>query len=647
MPTKAAIIEKLGENGLLLPELISRGLAANDRAKYYLTLLQAAQSHARSPRLPAPNLRIEREASGVTDMSLDHIVEASADIGTDTLQIPSGGSIVKHLFEELRLMVEPLRVAGATRPDVRGRVEIYQRRLDDLIAHAPRCYDDQLTSSTISALTAISENGHDTVHQLAIDLHWELNRLQATVSMQMIDGASVYNVTGSDRALVSAFMKGIGETGHLKFDHPGLGTTATRDGDRLTIQNDLGTTAAHVVVIHVTGLVATLHYTDIHRRRIRFLHDLLQPYDVKWAATTVAADADYDMSVGRYTADTPENLERYLSFLGSRLVFLIDWNRARKRLVRLVRKSDALGLLKWAADNNIGHRAFLQAGDIRLIDAALERAAPPQMRPGTRLDEWLGREPARLFLMSVLRTASSGLGAGHSLSLIEDEVEAELLRHLQSTDRHMLQGVTEQAVMISALAERVGRTLMYLKSGDGRTEAVRTAELAKTWSTRAEQIALHSLRLLERTSHEHELRRLLTEAGGAVEALEEAAYMLTLVPESLDPTALTLLTDLADLVSGAVREYVRCLEEARDLSPGSPPSVVDGFLIAVDRLADLNRQTCKGQRAVTELLLRGPGGFHDLYVVANMARAFERTAASLARSGAIARDHVLSIRLTR
>src|SRR5262245_13790498 len=110
MPTKAAIIEKIGENGLLLPELITRGLAANDRLKYYLTLLQAAQSHASSPRLPAPNLRIEREASGVTDMSLDHIVEASSDLGTDTLQIPAAGSIVKHLFDELRLMVEPLRV---------------------------------------------------------------------------------------------------------------------------------------------------------------------------------------------------------------------------------------------------------------------------------------------------------------------------------------------------------------------------------------------------------------------------------------------------------------------------------------------------------------------------------------------------------
>jgi hypothetical protein len=61
-------------------------------------------------------------------------------------------------------------------------------------------------------------------------------------------------------------------------------------------------------------------------------------------------------------------------------VFLIDWNRARKRLARLISKSEAVGLLKWAADNNVGHRAFLQAGDIQLIETAFDRAVPLQTR---------------------------------------------------------------------------------------------------------------------------------------------------------------------------------------------------------------------------------------------------------------------------
>jgi hypothetical protein len=71
-------------------------------------------------------------------------------------------------------------------------------------------------------------------------------------------------------------------------------------------------------------------------------------------------------------------------------VFLIDWNRARKRLCRFVRKADAIELLKWAAVNNIGHEAFLKTGDIKLIHTALERAGSTHVHYGARLDEILG-----------------------------------------------------------------------------------------------------------------------------------------------------------------------------------------------------------------------------------------------------------------
>ena len=56
-----------------------------------------------------------------------------------------------------------------------------------------------------------------------------------------------------DDALVRAFMAGLNRTAPLKFNHPGLGTTATRAGDRLILQNDIGTTDAHVIVVHVEG----------------------------------------------------------------------------------------------------------------------------------------------------------------------------------------------------------------------------------------------------------------------------------------------------------------------------------------------------------------------------------------------------------
>src|SRR4029077_7644627 len=102
-------------------------------------------------------------------------------------------------------------------------------------------------------------------------LRWELHKLQETVHLESIDGARTYGLSDADRILVGAFMRGETKTAALKFDHPGLDTTATRDGDPLTIQNDLGATDVRVIAVHVVGLSAAVIYTDRHSARARFL----------------------------------------------------------------------------------------------------------------------------------------------------------------------------------------------------------------------------------------------------------------------------------------------------------------------------------------------------------------------------------------
>ena len=46
---KTEIIERLGQTDLLLPSLVAEGLAANDRVKARLSVLQAAGGRARDP----------------------------------------------------------------------------------------------------------------------------------------------------------------------------------------------------------------------------------------------------------------------------------------------------------------------------------------------------------------------------------------------------------------------------------------------------------------------------------------------------------------------------------------------------------------------------------------------------------------------
>ena len=63
---------------------------------------------------------------------------------------------------------------------------------------------------------------------------------------------------------------------------------ATRSGDRLLIQNDIGTTDAHVVVITVKDDAVTVTYTDVHRARAKFFVDLLRnSLPMEWSRSSL------------------------------------------------------------------------------------------------------------------------------------------------------------------------------------------------------------------------------------------------------------------------------------------------------------------------------------------------------------------------
>jgi len=230
---KAGILEQIGQRSLLLPELINQGLAAHDRLKYYLTLLQTAYRHAGAHGAQVPDLRNEREAAGVFDQSLDYVVGNSRMVSPAVVHIPGAAAILERIFADARQMLSPLETSAAMHGELTERAAIYTRRLNEQIARAPSATDDQITSHVLETFTRLTSNGHDTINQIVMDLHWELNRLQASINVETLDGAHVYGLRDADRQLVRAFMQGIHETAPLKFDHPGLETTATRDGDHL------------------------------------------------------------------------------------------------------------------------------------------------------------------------------------------------------------------------------------------------------------------------------------------------------------------------------------------------------------------------------------------------------------------------------
>jgi hypothetical protein len=146
------------------------------------------------------------------------------------------------------------------------------------------------------------------------------------MAQETLDGAAAYGLGPADRPMVSAFMAGVNRTSRLKFNHPGLATTATRTGGRLVIQKDIGSTDAHVIVVHVQDRLVNVTYTDVHAERLAFFQSMLKPRGFTWEAgrtATLAAGSSFYLATGQIQAVDDEACRADLEFLGSRLVFLI------------------------------------------------------------------------------------------------------------------------------------------------------------------------------------------------------------------------------------------------------------------------------------------------------------------------------------
>ncbi|MBV6476130.1 MAG: DUF47 family protein [Rhodocyclaceae bacterium] len=639
---KAHIIDALGEGPLLLPALLNGALAANDRAKYFFTLLQTAQGHADRPDGAAPALRIERQAAGIDDEALDGIVAESRRGEGNLYRIPRVQGICTALYQDLQRMLEPIQAAGS--PEWGG----FAARLK-LLAARPWCQADDLVSGEqIAAMTSGERERADSLHLLVMDLHKGLNALQARIATETIDGAQAYDIAAADRALIGAFMRGINQTRPLKFDHPGLGTTATRAGDRLVLQNDIGTTDAHVLVVHVEGLRAQLIYTDVHMQRLLFFQSLFEGWRVGWEDTRSRADhamedGVYHLCTGTYAARKAKELEDYLAFLGSRLVFLIDWNRARKRLRQLLPKKESLALLKWAADHNHGHMAFLRAGGEQMVFEALAFAARAPLPPGARLDSVLGREAAAEFMRFVFRACAEGLLAAKPEEFIQDEVRAELTNYIHSTQQGLVDLAAEQAAFAIEIACGVRDCLLEGRGEAAAARFVRNAERAKHWEHQADELVNRARNAAGQSGRSDFFRGLIESADDVVDELEEAAFHLTLLPhDGGDGELYGPLNALARLLVDGSQEYLRALETLRTLRRGGPREDMQDFLEAIHRIMVVERQSDGAQRSVKLALARETADFRRLYAFAECARNLEAAADALMHAGLRLRDQVLA-----
>jgi len=650
---KAQILEAIGETGFERSAHLNAALAANDRLKYYFSLLQMAIAHADHPEQPASSLRQERLACGVNDSGLDDIATATRRQG-ECYHVPGCAKILQQIAQDLRAMATPVLEAspGAFPGAIPGACpSAIKDRLETLLSELPEAQDDQIGADAVSRITRARHGKGDSIHQIVMDLHKALNTMQAELAEERLDGAAVYGIEESDRPLIAAFMAGLNRTAPLKFSHPGLDTTATRAGQRLVIQNDIGTTDAHVIVIHVEGMAVETTYSDVHPERLQFLRDMLKTYQVSWGeegtrqAPSVAAGTSFYMVTGRFQAKDHHELLAYLGLLASRLVFLIDWNRARKQLRGFLRGEQRAALLAWAAEAEVGHRGFLELGGARLINQAIEDTGGSAMHFGDRLCDVLGDEAAQSFVQFVFRVAAEGLRDHQSPSLIQDRVRAELQTHFASEGTRILQLANDHAGMIFEIATLVRDGVRAIGSVPDGASYQRLAKRARRFEHEADQLVATARDAVRRRPEYTPLFRVVEAADDAADELEEAAFLLELLAESkAEGQPLHALEALADLLVEGTEEWIKALSHAAvEYTPhgAGTRGDADDFLIAIDRLSELEHSADDAERALIHATVQHASNFRQLHMYSEMGRGLEAAADALKWAGLITRDHLL------
>ncbi|MGB8275876.1 MAG: hypothetical protein WCF16_11500 [Alphaproteobacteria bacterium] len=636
MTLKQTVVSELGDQELLEPDLIARSLVANDQVKYYFALLQTARDNADRPHVPAPDLKAERIASQLTDDWLDDVVSGTGKDGSGAYRVPRGPDILRRIRSGIETMLECLPEADRAP---------FLARLAKL--EVPARDDGAIPGDLIAAMTSGNRKAGDSLHLVVMDAHRAVNQLQAATAVETVAGARVHRLSETGRRRVEAFMDGLNRTAPLKFDHPGLGTTATEHNGYLLIQNDIGTTDAHVLVVRVHELGATVTYTDIHRARLKFFKSLFEAFDVAWEGTEQRqsdklSSGQYLLATGSFNARDEAELRAFLAHLGSRIVFLIDWNRMRKRLRGLVSKTRAIGVLKWAANNDYGHRALIEIGGERALAEAVEYAAGQNLRYGQRLDELISEDHAGEFLQEAMRLASVGLRQRRSRRAIQDEIKAKLRRYFENERLGIFVTAAAHVALGFDIAFLLREALERMGSAQGRAWISTFASRAALWEAKADQLLNDAREDIKRFQRPRSLLQFFERSDDAIDELEEAAALVDL-SLLIAPSAAVVakLKELADLPLRSAQELVKCVECAASVMRSDVRDDLDEFLAALEKLIAIEHAADELLRAMRRWLIVDNMDQRQIMLLRELSQALETATDAHTHAGQMLRTYLM------
>ena len=203
---KSEIVEQLGQADLLLPARIAEGLAANNRVKVRLSILQAAAHSAQAPNGARFDLAEECRAAGIDALAMERLVGSARLSADGTLSASGLANLRAAISEDVAAMAKAVRVAD---PDNGDQA---LARLAAIDRDVPPPAADDIALAQVARLTALAESDGGTLHRLVMDLHKTLNALAAANAEEVVAGARVRGLRPQDKSAIEAFMQGVEAT---------------------------------------------------------------------------------------------------------------------------------------------------------------------------------------------------------------------------------------------------------------------------------------------------------------------------------------------------------------------------------------------------------------------------------------------------
>jgi hypothetical protein len=185
----------------------------------------------------------------------------------------------------------------------------------------------------------------------------------------------------------------------------------------------------------------------------------------------------------------------------------------------------------------------------------MEFVAAGRLHFGDRLDDILGPDNAASYLRFVLQAASEGLRAGRTPALIKDEIKIELRRYLETGHRRLIGIAFRHASYIKEIAGALHAFLgRWPSDATAVSAADQLAERAARWESEADAL-LNQARAEVRLAHQSAtMLGCLDAADDAADALEEGAFLLTLLVRT--GGAMRPFSSLAELLDDDARALV-------------------------------------------------------------------------------------------